>query len=88
MQAVLNILTVKSMVSPLVLQFLFWTGIGGTLYGAYVLIKLENWAWIFAVTIGPLLVHVIFERAIIAFRTFDRLGAIQHELAILNERDR
>lgn len=81
MKAIIDILTFRSMVSPIVLQLLFWAGIAGTLYGAYVLIKLENWAWIFAATLGPLLVRVIFERAILAFRTYDRLGNIERALA-------
>ncbi len=84
MKTVLNVLTFKSMVSPLLLQLFFWAGIGGSLYGAYVLIELGNWAWVFAATIGPLAVRVIFERAILAFRTFDRLGEIQRELSELN----
>ncbi len=79
-----NILTFRTMVSPLVLQLLFWAGVGGALYGTYVLITLDNWAWIFAATLGPLLVRVIFERALLAFRTYDRLGDIHKELAAMN----
>ena len=64
------------MVSPLVLQILFWAGIAGCLYGTYVLIRLDNWAWWTALIFGPLLTRVIVERAIIAFRTYDRLNEI------------
>jgi len=81
-----KILTFRKMVSPVVLQLLFWAGVGGTLYGTYILIELKNWAWIFAITFGPLVVRVLFERAILAFRTFDRLGDIHDELARLNEK--
>ncbi len=81
MKTVVDILTFRSMVSPVVLQLLFWAGIGGVIYGTYVLITLENWAWIFSITLGPLLVRVVFERAILAFRTYDRLGEIKRALS-------
>lgn len=80
MKAVIDLLTFKSMVSPFLLQVLFWAGIGGVMYGTYVLIRLENWAWVFAISLGPLLVRVVFERAILAFRTYDRVNEIGREL--------
>lgn len=64
------------MISPVLLQILFWAGIGGVVYGTYVLIKLEHWAWWMALLFGTLLTRVIFERAIISFRTYDRLDEI------------
>ncbi len=86
MKTFFNVLTFKSMVSPIVLQILFWAGIGGAVYGTYVLIALGNWAWIFSISLGPLLIRVIFERAILAYRTYDRLCEIQLELSALNQR--
>jgi hypothetical protein len=73
-------LTFERMASPVLLQVLFWAGVAGTLYGAYVLYQLGNQAWPFPLIFGPLLVRVIFERAIIAFRSYDRLCDIHDQL--------
>ncbi len=78
--AFVEFLSFRRMASPILLQILFWAGIGGSLYGTYVLIQLGNWAWPFPLILGPLIVRVIFERAIIAFRTYDRLGEIRNVL--------
>ncbi len=86
MQMILDVLLFRRMVSPAVLQLLFWAGIGGVLYGTYVLLELEQWAWPYALVFGTLLVRVLFERAIIAFRSYDRLGQICDELQDLNTR--
>ena len=44
MRAFWELLVFRRMISPIILQVLFWGGIGGTLYGTYVLVKLDNWA--------------------------------------------
>ena len=75
-----QILTFRRMIAPIVLQILFWAGIGGTLYGTYVLIHLGHWAWWMALILGTLVTRVIFESAILLFRTYDRLGEIQDAL--------
>jgi hypothetical protein len=71
-----DIVTFRKMISPDLLQLLFWGGIGGTFYGTYVLIKLEHWAWWIALIFGCLVTRVIFERLILAFRTYDRISEI------------
>lgn len=78
-----RILSFQKMHSPLLLQLLFWGGIGGVFYGTWVLVKLEHWAWWMALVFGTLLTRVIFERAILAFRSYDRLDEIA---ALLRER--
>lgn len=78
-----RILSFQKMISPLLLQILFWGGIGGVLYGTWVLVKLENWAWWMALVFGTLLTRVIFERAILSFRSYDRLNEIA---ALLREK--
>lgn len=78
-----RILSFQKMLSPLLLQLLFWGGIGGVFYGTWVLVKLEHWAWWMALVFGTLLTRVIFERAILAFRSYDRLDEIA---ALLRER--
>lgn len=71
-----DVLTFRTMLSPFLLQLLFWAGIGGCLYGTYVLVTLEHWAWWMALLFGPILTRVIFERALLAFRSYERLSEI------------
>lgn len=80
MKKIWQFLIFERMASPVLLQMLFWAGVAGVIYGAYVLFTLGNWAWPFPLILGPLLVRVVFERAIIAFRSYDRLCEIQAEL--------
>ena len=76
MQGFLEFLTFEKMVAPILLQILFWAGIGGCIYGTYVLIALDHWAWWTPLVFGTLVTRVIFERTIIAFRSYDRLSEI------------
>ena len=76
MKTLADILAFRTMVSPLLLQFLFWAGIVGCIYGAYVLITLDHWTWWMPITFGTLVTRVIFERTIIAFRSYERLSEI------------
>lgn len=80
MQNLKDVLSFRTMISPAVLQVLFWAGIGGCLYGSWVLLQLGNWAWWTALVFGVLVTRVIFERAIIAFRSYDRLTEIADAL--------
>lgn len=84
MSNVIQVLSFRKMISPVLLQILFWGGIGGVLYGTYVLLKLDQWAWWIALVFGSLLVRVIFERAMLAFRSYDRLNEISALLKELN----
>ena len=81
MKTIFKILTFQQMISPILLQLLFWAGIVGTLYGTYVLIHLENWALWVALIFGVLGTRVLFEFAILAFRAFDRLNEIRDLIA-------
>lgn len=80
MKRVLDVLTFRTMVSPIVLQLLFWAGIGGCVYGTYVLYSLDNGLWWMPLVFGTLMTRVIFERALIAFRSYDRLSEIAASL--------
>ena len=80
MKYVLDLLLFRQMISPVILQILFWGAIGGVLYGTYVLVELDNWAWPLALVFGSLAVRVMFETAILAFRVHDRLGEIREAL--------
>ena len=81
MKTILRILTFQEMIAPALLQIFFWAGIAGTLYGTYVLIRLDNWAWWLALIFGALGTRLVFEIAILAFRAFDRLNEIRDLLA-------
>lgn len=80
MKQIWEILTFRKMISPVILQILFWAGIGGTLYGSYVLYIMGNWAWPFPLILGPLVIRVLFESWMLAFRSYDRLGEIRDSL--------
>ena len=80
MKLVLELLLFRRMISPVFLQILFWGAIGGVLYGTYVLIELGNWAWPLSLVFGTLVVRVMFEMAILAFRVYDRLGEVRDAL--------
>jgi len=74
---VVNVLRFRKMVAPYVLEILFWTGIAGTLYGAWWLFTHDHWAWWLALVFGILVTRVIFEFALLAFRSYDRLVEIR-----------
>jgi len=80
MKLVLELLLFRRMISPVILQILFWGAIGGVLYGTYVLIVLGNWAWPLSLVFGTLVVRVMFEMALLAFRVYDRLGEVRDAL--------
>ncbi len=73
MNALVDFLLFRKMASPFLLQILFWAGIGGTFYGAYVLLQLDNWAWCPALVFGSLGTRVLFERLLLSFRSFEQL---------------
>lgn len=75
-----NYLLFKKFMMPFVLQFLFWGGIGGVLYGSYWLYANENWAWIMALVFGILVTRLIFESLIIRYQTYICLRDIKNKL--------
>lgn len=77
MKTLTDILLFRRMIAPVILQILFWGGIGGTLYGTWVLIELGNWAWPLALVFGVLGTRVIFEIAILSFRNYEQLRDIR-----------
>jgi len=84
MRSLIDILTFQRMIAPILLQILFWAGVGGTIYGSYVLVQLGHWAWWIALICGLAGTRVLFEAAILAYRSFDRLGEILDELRRIN----
>lgn len=65
---------------PVVLQLLFWAGIGGVLYGSWWLYTHDNWAWIMALVFGTLITRLIFESLIIRYQTYVCLMDIKEKL--------
>lgn len=80
MKAILDVLIFRRMISPFVLQLLFWAGIGGVLYGTYILYSRDHWAWPVSLFFGTLLTRVLFERAILSFEAYGRLHEISTKL--------
>ena len=70
----------RKFIMPAALQFLFWSGIAGSLYGAWWLYAHGNWAWIMALIFGPLMTRLIFEGFILRYRTYARLVEIVEKL--------
>lgn len=77
MATLLDVLLFRRMVAPIILQILFWAGIGGTIYGSWVLFSLGNWAWPLALVFGSLTTRVMFEFGILTFRSYERLCEIR-----------
>ena len=67
-------------IMPKALQFLFWAGIAGTLYGSWWLYTHDNWAWIMSLVFGTLMTRLIFESLIIRYKTYLCLTEIRDKL--------
>ena len=80
MRSLVDVLRFRTMVAPYVLEFMFWGGVAGVFYGAYWLFAHEHWAWWIALVFGTLLTRVIFEFALLAFRSYDRLVEVRDAL--------
>ena len=81
MNVVTAVLRFRVMIAPYVLEILFWCGLAGTLYGAYLLFMRDHWAWWIALVLGTIVTRLIFEFALLAFRSYDRLVEIRDALA-------
>ena len=80
MNTIIDYLAFRRMIAPVLLQVLFWAGVGGTLYGTWVLISLYHWAWWMALVFGLIATRILFEGLILAFRAYDRLSEISAAL--------
>ena len=80
MSTMRDYLLFQKFITPVVLQILFWAGIGGTLYGTWWLYRHENWAWIMALVFGPLLTRLIFENFMLRYQTYFCLRDIRDKL--------
>ena len=78
--SLLEYLTFNRFIMPFALQVLFWSGIGGTLYGTWWLYIHDNWAWVMSLIFGPLVTRLIFESLIIRYRTYLYLKKIKEKL--------
>jgi len=80
MKKLLGYLRFDYFITPFALQFLFWSGIGGVLYGTWWLYVNDNWAWIMSLIFGTLLTRIIFENLILRYKTYLRLTEIRNKL--------
>ena len=80
MKAIAGILRFRIMIAPYILELLFWSAIAGTFYGSYLLFARDHWAWWIALLFGTLVTRLIFEFALLAFRSYDRLVEIRDAL--------
>lgn len=80
MQNLKDYLLFRKFIMPFALQFLFWSGIGGTLYGTWWLFTHGNWAWIMALVFGTLFTRLIFESFIIRYQTYLRLTEMKDKI--------
>lgn len=80
MNVLTDVLRFRVMIAPYILELLFWYGIAGTLYGSYWLFTHDHWAWSPALVFGTLVTRLIFEFALLAFRSYDRLVEVRDAL--------
>jgi hypothetical protein len=80
MDTLKDYLLFEKFITPFALQFLFWAGIGGTLYGTWWLYTHDNWAWILALVFGVLMTRLIFENFILKYQTYVCLREISDKL--------
>ena len=78
--SVKDYLLFKQFIMPYALQFLFWAGICGVLYGTWWLFTHDNWAWILSLVFGTLITRLIFESLIIRYQTYLRLTDMTEKL--------
>ena len=76
MSECLNVSSLRRMILPYLLQVLLRAGIGGVLYGSWIVFDRDHRAWRTSLVLGSLVTRVLFERAILAFQTYDRLNEI------------
>lgn len=70
----------KKFIMPAALQFLFWAGVAGTLYGTWWLYSNGNWAWILSLVFGLLITRLVFEGFILRYQTYILLTQIKQRL--------
>ena len=80
MQLLIEYIKFEKFIIPFATQFLFWSGIGGTLYGTWWLYMNDNWAWIMSLIFGTLTTRLIFENFILKYQTYLCLTDIRKKL--------
>ena len=71
----------RRLIMPAALQFLFWAGIAGTLYGTWWLYTHDNWAWVMSLVFGTLGTRLIIESLIIRYQTLLVLTEIRDKIS-------
>jgi hypothetical protein len=80
MNKLMDYLAFRAFITPYARQFLFWSGIGATLYGTWWLYTQDNWAWTMSLIFGLLVTRLIFENLILKYRTYLCLKEVRDKL--------
>ena len=80
MELLKDYLLFRKFITPVALQVLFWSGMGGVLYGTWWLFSHDNWAWIMSLIFGSIATRLIFESLMIKYRTYQCLMSIEEKL--------
>lgn len=71
-------LTFKKMITPIVLQILFWLAVLGiVIYALSTMFGSSFWMGLLTLILGPIVVRIYFELMIILFKIHDQLNVIR-----------
>ena len=76
----LDFITFRRMISPILLQVMFWPAAGASIYYSAWLIREGNAIGWIPLIVGTLFVRVVFEGMILFFRIFEKLSDIETAL--------
>ncbi len=85
MKKLIDILTFRCLVTPVLLQVLFWSGIAGNLYGSWWLYTHDNWAWVMSLVFGTLMIRIVFESLMVKYKTYEAIMTIRDRLEVPNK---
>ena len=75
-----QVLKFEKMVSPWLLQLLFWPAAAASIfYSSWLILEGNNIGWV-PLIVGTLFIRVLFESLILRFRTYEKLQEIEQLL--------
>ena len=82
----MDLVTFRTMISPVVLQILFWPAtIASIYYSAWLILEGNAIGWV-PLIVGTLFVRIVFEGMILFFRVFEKLSDIEAAIDAGNAR--
>ncbi len=74
-----DFLTFKKMITPMIIQILFWIGVAAVVIGGFVsMFSGSFWQGLLAIIIGPIFVRLFTELLIVTFSINDSLRIIKN----------